>query len=83
MKKYIYTVILLILTILLIDYAYYQKGIYIDINKNSEAEYFAKTFNDQILIKEGNSFETMTIKGVNLGSGIPGEFSTQYAVKRE
>lgn len=82
MKKFIIIVSILIMTYLALDYAYYHAGIYLDFSKEKEVEYFTKA-EDEIYIKENGAFVPFEIKGVNLGSGTPGEWSTNFAITKE
>lgn len=79
MKKYIITVSVIIALILVFDFAYYHLGWYIPFG-NDTPECFVKTDGKSILLKSGDNFTDFEIKGVNLGSAIPGEWSADYAI---
>ncbi len=79
MKKYIIIVSVMIALILLFDFAYYHLGWYIPFG-NDIPECFVKTEDKNILVKQDGEFVNFEIKGVNLGSAIPGEWSADYAI---
>ncbi len=83
MKKYIIIVASLVFCYLLYDYCYYHLGIYIDFGGNKQVETFIKAENGEILMKNNGEYEPYTIKGVNMGSGIPGKWATDYAIDKE
>lgn len=65
-----------------LDYLYYFQGdLYIA--KEGEVEVFTDVTDEQLLLDEGNGYEVFDIKGVNLGLGKPGEFTTDYAITEE
>lgn len=76
MKKYIITVCILILCFLGYEYISYNLGFYIDFNPNKKITSFVKT-DEQFIYLNNEKFE---IKGVNMGSGIPKEWSTDYEI---
>jgi len=79
MKKYIIIVSAIIALILVFDFAYYHFGLYIPFG-NDTTECFVKTDDKNILVKQNDKFIEFEIKGVNLGSAIPGEWSADYAI---
>ncbi len=82
MKKYIIIVSAVIALLFAIDFARYNLGWYISFEEK-EPETFIKTEDEKILIKQDNEFVNFEIKGVNLGSSIPGEWSSDYAIDEE
>ena len=82
MKKYIVVVSLIIAILFAFDYAYYHLGWYINLGEK-QPETFIKTENENILIKQNGEFANFEIKGVNLGSSIPGKCSSDYAIDEE
>lgn len=83
MKKFIIVVISLVLVAMSVNYAYYHLGWYIPFFQNSEVEVIAKTSGKQILLKdEKGDFSPLEIKGMDLGSGYPGEWSTDFAIDK-
>ncbi len=83
MKKYIITVVSIILVLLSFDWLYFYEGIYFDFGKQKPTEYFMKVDGEEIYIKNGDTFTPYEIRGVNLGSGIPGEWATSFAINKE
>ncbi|MBO4954332.1 MAG: hypothetical protein J6D04_04230, partial [Clostridia bacterium] len=78
MKKFLMIVVAVILVLLALDYAYFHMGIYLDFDQD-EPTSFMKVEGETIY-KDGVPFE---IRGVNMGSGIPGDWSTDFAVDKE
>lgn len=83
MKKYIITVISLLLLGLTVNYAYFHMGIYIPALQSSEISVNAKTEGKQILLRQDGEFQPFEIKGVDLGSGYPGGWSTEFTIDKE
>lgn len=83
MKKFIITISLIILVLLAFDWLYFYQGVYFDFGKEKSTEHFMKVEGEEIYIKKGNSFEPFEIRGVNLGSGLPGEWATSFAINEE
>ncbi len=83
MKKFLIVIAVLVALYLCYDVCRYQLGWYIDFNPNKQAESFIKTEGKDILIKDGENFVPFEIKGMNLGSAIPGEWTTDYAIDKE
>lgn len=82
MKKYIVIVSLIIAALFAFDYAYYHLGWYISIGEK-QPKIFVKTEDEKILIKQNGEFTEFEIRGVNLGSSIPGQWSSDYAIDME
>lgn len=83
MKKFLIIITTVILVLLAFDWLYFYEGIYIDFGKDKPTEYFMKVDGEEIYMKKGDDFVPYEIKGVNLGSGIPGEWATTFAVNEE
>ncbi len=83
MKKFIIIISLIILVLLGFDWLYFYEGVYFDFGKEKPTEYFMKVDGEEIYMKKGNSFEPFEIRGVNLGSGLPGEWATSFAIDEE
>ena len=79
MKKYIIVVSVIIALILLFDFAYYHTSLYIPFG-NGTPESFVKTEDKNILVKQEGKFIEFEIKGMNLGSAIPGEWPLDYVI---
>lgn len=83
MKKFIAVVCVIVVLAILIDASYYRLGLYIDLNPNREVTTFVKTDGDRILINKGAGYERFEIKGVNIGSGEPGQWATDFSVDKD
>ena len=83
MKRFVICVCVLILITLTIDILYYRFGLYINLNFNKEIEVLAKSDEKNIYIRQGDNYEKIEIKGVDMGVGIPGHFATDYAIDKE
>ena len=82
MKKYIIIVSVIIMLFLMFDIAYYHLGWHISFGDN-EPRCFVKTDGKSILIKSDEKFKEFEIKGVNLGSAVPGQWSADYATSED
>lgn len=83
MKKFIITISSIILVLFAFDWLYFHEGIYFDFGKEKPVQYFMKVDGEEIYIKNGDSIVPYEIRGVNLGSGIPGEWATSFAIDEE
>ena len=83
MKKFIIIVLCIALLFVGVDAAYYRLGAYIDLNPSKEVKTFVKTKENKILLNSGKGYNEFEIKGVNLGSGEPGEWSTDFSIDKE
>lgn len=83
MKKFLIAAVSFILLYLLLDMAYYQWGFYIDFHGDREVRTFTSTQGREILVDTGDGMEPFEIRGVDLGVGIPGHFSTEFAIDKE
>ena len=84
MKKYLIIVAALLALILLGDALYYRVGIYIPISSKEPINVVSKVENGQIMMStDDGSYKAMEIKGVNMGSGVPGYWSTEFHINKE
>ena len=83
MKKFVLLVSVIVLLYIVGDYLYYREGVYIDISPNEVATTFVRTEGTRILMDRGNGYEEFEIKGVNMGSGEPGQWSTDFDIDEE
>ena len=83
MKKFVIVISVIILVLLAFDWLHFHEGVYFDFEDEKPVEYFMKVENEEIYMKNGNSFEPFEIRGVNLGSGIPGQWATSFAIDEE
>lgn len=80
MRRFIILVIIAILIYILIMTLYFSFGVYIDLGGDEPVTTFAKTKGKNIYIDRGSGFEEFEIRGVDMGSGEPGHWSTDYAI---
>ena len=83
MKKFITVVCIFLAVYLVLDTAYYKGGLYVDLSPNKPVTTFVKADDKTIYLNQGNGYKAFEVKGVNLGSGVPGEWSTDFAVSKE
>lgn len=82
-KKFIIIVSAVVLTVILWDASYYRLGLYIDFSPNQAVTTFVKTAGNEIYKQTSAGYEKFEIKGVNMGSGEPGEWSTDFDIDEE
>jgi len=83
MKKFVIIVATIILVLVGLDWLYFYQGVYIDFTDDSKVEYFMEVDGEEIyMIKDGKR-EPFEIRGVNIGSGMPGEWATSFAIDEE
>ena len=83
MKKFIINVSALVVLYIFGDYAYYHLGWYIDPDPGKPVTTFVKTEGKAFQILRNGQWEPFEIKGVNIGSGEPGEWSTDFDIDEE
>ncbi|MBQ7986712.1 MAG: hypothetical protein IJ304_05575 [Clostridia bacterium] len=83
MKKFIIIISAIILVLLALDWMHFHEGVYLDLGEDKPIQYFMKVDGEEIYMEKDGSFVPFEIKGVNLGSGIPGEWATSFAVDEE
>ncbi|MHB1152430.1 MAG: family 2 glycosyl transferase [Eubacteriales bacterium] len=83
MKKFIIVVSIIVILMIAFDFVYYHLGWYIDIHPGREVMAFIKTDGKKIYKQSGSGYEEFEIKGVNMGSGIPGEWATDFEADKE
>lgn len=83
MKKFILVVAALVVLYLGWDFAYYRLGWYVDLHPDEEAATFMEVRGEEIVHLTPDGPEPFEIRGVNMGSGIPGEWSTDFAIDKE
>jgi len=79
MKKYIVIISAIIVLLLMFDIVCYHLGWYISFDENNP-ESFVKTDGKNILLKQDDEFTNYEVRGVNIGSSIPGEWTADYAI---
>ena len=83
MKKFVILIAALVALYIGYDYAYYRLGWYIDLHPEEAVSTFMRTEDGKIYHLTDGGYEAFTVKGVNMGSGEPGEWSTDFAVDKE
>ena len=82
MKRFVLLIAVLVTLYIGYDYAYYRLGWYIDLHPSQAVSTFMRTQDDKIYQLKGSAYEEFEIKGVNLGSGKPGEWSTDFSIDK-
>lgn len=83
MKKFILTACVLVALLFAGYYAYYHLGIYLVSDSDQPVTTFMKTDEDTIYMERNGVYEPFEIRGVNMGTGIPGHFATDYAIDEQ
>ena len=83
MKKFIIMVSILVAVYIFGDYAYHHLGWYIDMEPGKPVTTFVKTEGTEFRILKNGQWEPFEIKGVNIGSGEPGQWSTDFDIDEE
>ena len=83
MKRFIILFSALVLLYFTYDTVRYRLGWYIDLRPHQEVTAFMSTDEHSIYMDRGSGPQVFTIKGVNLGVGIPGQWATDYAIDKE
>lgn len=83
MKKYLIVILSLVAIYFVYDTLVYNFGIYIDFHPNKEVTTFMSVDKKDIYIEKDGNKKIFEIKGVDMGSGIPGHFSTDYAIDKD
>lgn len=83
MKKYIIAVSVIILAFLAADFMWFRLGWYIDFSPNKQVESFIKTEGETIVLNKDGKETELFIKGVDIGSSLPGSWSTEYKIDEE
>ena len=83
MKRFLIVLTALILGYLAYDTARYYLGWYIDLQPDAPVSAFMSTDAQHLYMDRGAGPEEFTVKGVNLGVGVPGEWATDYAISKE
>ncbi len=83
MKKFIIAVSVILVVFLLFNTLYYEFGIYIDFNPDAPVTSFVKVEGESIKMRRGDNWEDFTVKGVNMGSGMPGEWTNDFKIEED
>lgn len=82
MKKFITVVCIFLAAYIIFDTAYYKGRVYIDFSPDKSVTAFMRADNKNIYMNRGGGYKNFEIKGVNMGSGEPGEWSTDFSVDK-
>lgn len=82
MKKFIVAISIIVILYFILDYVYYHLGWYIDFQPNRPVAASVTTQGKRIMVKDDNRLEPIVIRGVNMGSSVPGEWTTDYAIDK-
>lgn len=83
MKKFIAIMLAIAVAFFILDSAYYRLGWYIDLHPQQPVTTFVKTEVDRIYLDSGSGYEPFEIRGVNMGSGMPGKWATEFGIDKE
>ena len=83
MKKFIIAAAAVIVAVFIWNTAYYRLGLYIDLHPDAQAEALMTVEGKEIYIQKNGEKEPFEMRGVDMGSGIPGEWSADYAIDEE
>lgn len=83
MKRFVITISCLLCAALLAFGIYYGGGVYIDLSAEKETAFSVRTQGDRIQLLTEKGWEDIRLQGVDLGSGEPGEWSTDHDIDKE
>ena len=83
MKKFIFVIAALVALYIGWDYAYYRLGWYIDLHPDRAVSTFMRVEGEQIYQTTDAGDAVFQVRGVNLGSGEPGEWSTDFDIDKD
>lgn len=83
MKRFVIAVTVVVMLFTVWDFAYYRLGWYIDWHPEAEPTTAMEVRGDRIYRLTDGGAEEFEIRGVDMGSGEPGEWATDYAVDKE
>ena len=78
MKRFIIGISAIILLLFIGFVAVFYGGFYVDLGRDNHVNTFVRTENKEILIKDKDKWKPFEVRGIDMGSGIPGEWSTDY-----
>lgn len=83
MKKYIIAVSVAILVFIAADFMWFRLGWFIDLRPDKTVTTFIKTDGERIVMNKNGKDTEFFIKGVDIGSSLPGTWSTEYDIDKE
>lgn len=82
MKKVVAITLAVIISALAWNYLYYYSGV-LYIPRSGEPSYQTRIDQGALYVDYGNGFEEFTIRGVNVGTSMPGVYATEESVPKE
>ena len=82
MKKFLLVCLAAAALFLAGNYIYYQTEWYLPL-RQGEPEVFVKTEGKEIFLRSEDTWSSIDIRGVNVGSGMPSGFATEYKITYE
>ena len=83
MKRFVLTISAALLLAFVLFMCYYAGGLYLDLSPDDPVAVYAHTANERIYLGTSAQATEFSVRGVNLGSGIPGKWSTDYAINKD
>ncbi|MBR1691432.1 MAG: hypothetical protein IJ711_01510, partial [Lachnospiraceae bacterium] len=83
MKKFIIAACVGVLLLFAWNQAYYRLGIYVDLRPHAPVTTFVTTEEKSICMKQDEEYAPFEIRGVDMGTGVPGAWAADYAVDKE
>lgn len=83
MKRYLVIVACVLLAAFAAVYAYARYGVYVSVGEQPATVAVASVEGKQMYLGSGDGREPIEVRGVDLGSAIPGHFATDYVIDEE
>lgn len=83
MKRFVILISCLLCVLALLMGLYYAGLLYLTPASQTAPAYTVRTQDGRIECSSADGWQTLTLRGVDLGSGLPGEWSTDYAIDQE
>lgn len=82
MRKYLIAIFVVVIGWVVFDFLYYYAGV-LYIPGFRGRTYFSLADEEQLYLDQGKGFEPFELRGVNMGFGKPGHFSTEKAITKD
>ena len=82
MKRFVLSVTAILLILLALFAVIFQTGFYIDMTPNALPTTFVRTQGQTIQLQKDGRWQEFTVRGVNMGTGLPGHCATDYAIEK-
>ena len=83
MKRFVLSVTAILLILLALFAVIFQTGFYIDMTPNALPTTFVRTQGQTIQLQKDGRWQEFTVRGVNMGTGLPGHWATDYAIDKQ